>query len=195
MLEINIDSPATAVVSFISLDVPSQLCIDTIHSPAVVDFPLTLEAPQLHAVLELSDFVSDVDGRGGPEIFELFSPIPRPHLAGKKYIDEDANDGIIGKETVFTQDIDLSKKCRHGIAMAACHLCTETQLRLILQPPILERVTQTDVFPSGLRPCQCHRVEKTAATWIPLSSKIELATFSKSLVTRRRLLSGLTMVA
>jgi len=156
------------LISFSPLELPRQESVASLAEPPLFDSIKMLEMPIIGSpIIAIGDGAA-TSGLGTPEIETLFEPIRRPLVAGKAYQDQDE----IAKEQtprVRTREkIDLTARCRHGLPKALCEVCRQAtqrarerrpqtvdvfeQLRYVLQPPILERLGQPDVFPEGRKP-------------------------------------------
>ena len=176
-----IRSPATYVLPDFSMvaSKPEQITFSTLEPPNQYQELTIAPLPSIlfQTVIVLPEIiVSDGDfeelglNLKQPDIEMLFEPLRKPRLAGKAYRDDDdaidrPSDNV---QDVARTNLDLSDKCQHGLPRALCAFCRQAsqratqakpktvdvfeQLRFILQPPILERLGQPEVFPSGRKP-------------------------------------------
>lgn len=167
LTEFSVLAPRPEQINFSALEAPAQQGEPVIASLASFLIPTQISPPEiLRSDLEELGFEFNA-----PDIEMLFEPLRRPRLAGKAFSDtEEQEIGLQANDPnpVSREKIDLNDRCHHGLPRALCAYCRPEysksvhpkpqtidvfeQLRYILQPPILERLGQPEVFPNGRKP-------------------------------------------
>lgn len=155
---------------FNALEAPTQHDEPTVAAKILHLIPVSFSIPERFSVID-EDTKAAEDDLDIPKIETIFEPLRKPRLAGKAYSEDGvpiSEPTLPGFESTAREPVDLTLKCRHGLPSELCATCRKAgqrtpqarprtvdvfeQLRYILQPPILERLGQPDVFPSGRKP-------------------------------------------
>ena len=162
----SIDVPESVPITFSPLEESQQVRIEELDTPAHLTIRTLLDTTIIDASLLI--LFSQV-----PEIENLFEGLTRPRIAGKAYHDDVERESLtldsIQEKDQLKATMAAKIRCRHGMIKGLCTHCKKEeektrkesksptvdvfeQLRFILQPPILERIGDPDVFPGGRKP-------------------------------------------
>ena len=166
-------APSQQLVTFNPLEQLVPLSVDMLQTPGLHSIPARLETQLTEVPIAVLEY--EISEHLVLEIEDFLDPICKPRISGKAYRNDDDDAVQLRLESsqesrgIKTVDLsDLSLYCKHGLTKSLCQFCRQEaykkrqskqptvdvfeQLRYILQPPILERLGQPEVFPEGRGP-------------------------------------------
>ena len=177
--QIELAAASQEPLSFQPVGVPAQQQIGLLEPPPASVFDSAIDLPATEVVWDFREpLVEEQD------TIEIIPAFQRPRVAGRTYIDEsDTQTPVSPHPKTTTTDGPRQPyslvECRHGIAESFCSICRRERVRVrrkvtktvdvfeqlwfILQPPILSRLAEPDVFPGGRKP---YPFQVTGIRWL-----------------------------